>query len=88
MNRVHGAQIERHISARSWTQITLAGPYLAGGILLSILLARMLNILTLGDDVATGLGLRVELARLVFLALGALTDIPSKTPIQGFLSCF
>ena len=56
------------LSAKSWTQIQLVWPYMAGGVIVSLLLAQVLNILVLGDEVATGLGLRVALSALLAAA--------------------
>ena len=46
--------------------------------------ARYLNILQLGDDVAKGLGVNVELVRLVFTAIGALLAA-SAVSVAGLL---
>ena len=60
------------LSTRSWPQLELVWPYLVFGLLGAWLLAGRLNILALGDEVAAGLGLRVERTRLVLLAVAAL----------------
>ena len=69
------------LSAKSWTQIQLVWPYMAGGVIVSFLLAQVLNILVLGDEVATGLGLRVELMRVILLALSALLAAASVSVV-------
>lgn len=69
------------LSAKSWTQIQLVWPYMAGGVIVSLLLAQVLNILVLGDEVATGLGLRVELMRVILLALSALLAAASVSVV-------
>lgn len=60
------------LSSRGWRHIALAWPYVLGGGGLSLLLAGRLNILALGDEAASALGLRPELERALFLALAAL----------------
>lgn len=59
------------ISGASWEEIGLLLPYLIAGFVLSIALAPSLNTLALGDDMATGLGLRVNFIR----GLAALTGV-------------
>lgn len=54
-----------------WTQYHLIVPYSAVGFLLAMLLAGRANILALGDDVAQGLGLRVEQTRFLMSAVAA-----------------
>lgn len=54
-----------------WTEYHLIVPYSAAGFLLAMLLAGRANILALGDDVAQGLGLRVEQTRFFMSAVAA-----------------
>lgn len=72
--RVHGALMWMvgGFSARSWSHVQILCPYTIFGALITIFSARHLNILQLGDDVATGLGLRVHLTRTILTALAAL----------------
>ena len=72
--KVHGALMWMvgGFSARSWTHVQLLYPYTIVGTILTILSARHLNILQLGDEVAKGLGLRVHLTRTFLTALAAL----------------
>ena len=60
------------LSARSWPQIEQVAPYMAAGFAVALMLGQKLNILTLGDEVATGLGMRVERTRFLLLAVAAL----------------
>lgn len=60
------------LSARGWDQIRLMRFYLAGGLAAAFLFSNKLNVLALGDDVATGLGLRVEPVRFLLIATAAL----------------
>ncbi len=72
------------LSARTWKHFNILWPYAVGGFVLVNLLAKRLNVLMLGDDVATGLGLRVELTRLVLIALAALLAA-SAVSVVGLL---
>ncbi len=60
------------LSARSWQHVEILYPYTIFGMALAFLAARHLNILQLGDEVAKGLGLRVNLARTILTAIAAL----------------
>lgn len=72
-DRVHGALtfMNGSLSARSWPEVQMILPYTIVGLLLCLLFSEKLNILVLGDDVARGMGLDVEKARLCFTALAA-----------------
>ena len=72
--KVHGALMFMvgGFSARSWSHVQLLYPYTIFGTILTILSARHMNILQLGDEVATGLGLRIHLTRTILTALAAL----------------
>lgn len=72
------------LSARSWDQLHLVKWYLFGGYLAAMLLAQKLNILTLGDEIATGLGVRVERLRFLLLAVSALLAA-SAVSVVGML---
>ncbi len=60
------------LSARGWLQLEQAGIYMGIGLLAAFGLGGKLNILALGDEVATGLGMRVEWVRFWLLAVSAL----------------
>ena len=85
-DRVHSALIwlVGGLSARSWPQVYLLAPYTGVGTLLALLGARQLNILQLGDEMAQGLGLRVELTRLWLTAVAALLAA-SAVAVVGLL---
>ena len=72
--KVHGALMWMvgGFSARSWSHVQILYPYTIFGTILTILAARHLNILQLGDEVAKGLGLRIHLTRTILTALAAL----------------
>ena len=85
-DRVHGALtfMNGSLSARSWPEVRIILPYTVAGLVLAILFHKKLNILILGDDVARGLGLNVELTRLGFTALAALLAA-SAVSVVGLL---
>ena len=73
-DRVHGALLWMvgGLSARSWQHVEILLPYSIAGTLATFLSARHMNVLQLGDEVATGLGLRVNLVRTILTAIAAL----------------
>lgn len=60
------------LSGRSWKQVRMLWPYTAVGGTAAFLLARPLNVLALGDEVAAGLGLRVEATRAALIVVSSL----------------
>lgn len=85
-DRVHGALtfMNGSLSARSWPEVQTLWPYSLAGLALAFLFTRRLNILVLGDDVARGLGLNVELTRIALTALAALLAA-SAVSVVGLL---
>ena len=73
-DKVHGALLWMvgGLSARSWQHVEILLPYSIAGTVLTFLAARHLNVLQLGDEVAKGLGLRVNLVRTFLTATAAL----------------
>ena len=73
-DKVHGALLWMvgGLSARSWQHVEILLPYSIAGTLATFLAARHLNVLQLGDEVAKGLGLRVNLVRTILTAVAAL----------------
>ncbi|OCQ89439.1 iron ABC transporter [Nostoc sp. MBR 210] len=67
------------LNARGWKEITTAGPYIMVALLCGWLLARSVNVLALGDDLAVGLGVSLTRSRLLIggvatlLAAGAVS---------------
>lgn len=59
-------------SGRSWAELNLVLPWTAVGILGALWMSRMMNVLALGDQTASALGLSVDRVRLLLLVLGAL----------------
>lgn len=78
------------LADRSSTQMLLAGPLIIGGMALLGRLARTLDGLTLGDDVARSLGLDLARARFgliagVALAVGAATAVTGMIGFVGLV---
>lgn len=72
------------LSARSWPQVEMIWPYTLAGFLLAVLGSRHINVLQLGDEIAKGLGMRVELVRLLLTAVAALLAA-SAVSVVGLL---
>lgn len=85
-DRVHGALLWMvgGLAARSWHDVTLIVPYTLAGLTLSLAGAYYLNLLQLGDDMARGLGLSVERARLGLTAIASLLAA-SAVSVAGLL---
>lgn len=85
-DRVHSALMWMvgGLSARSWPHVAMLWPYTLVGSVLAFFSARHLNILQLGDELAKGLGLRVELTRLLLTAVAALLAA-SAVSVVGLL---
>lgn len=60
------------LAGRGWIHWQRLWPYVTAGILLAFASARRVNLLLLGDDLAAGLGVRVERVRLLLIALAAM----------------
>lgn len=85
-DRVHSALMWMvgGLSARSWPHVEMIYPYTIIGVLLAFFGARHINILQLGDEIAKGLGLRVELVRISLTAVAALLAA-SAVSVVGLL---
>ena len=70
------------VGSGTWNGIATFLPFLIVGIFIAILAAPGLNALALGDDVATGLGVRTGILRLI-AALGAVLLCGSATALAG-----
>ena len=60
------------LSARTWSHLWLILPYATAGLAASILLAGKINLLAMGDEIAVGLGVKVEPIRLALISVSAL----------------
>lgn len=85
-DRVHGALMWMvgGLAARSWPHVDIILPYAIIGMILAFFGARHLNILQLGDEIARGLGLNVEVTRIAMTALAALLAA-SAVSVVGLL---
>ena len=85
-DRVHGALMWMvgGLAARSWPHVSIILPYAAIGLVLALASASYLNILQLGDDMARGLGVNVEVTRIVMTAIAALLAA-SAVSVVGLL---
>ena len=72
------------LSARSWPHVEIILPYAIAGMIFAFLGSRQLNILQLGDEIARGLGLHVEVTRIVMTAVAALLAA-SAVAVVGLL---
>ncbi|MEA4862912.1 MAG: FecCD family ABC transporter permease [Victivallaceae bacterium] len=60
------------LATASWPRVELVLPWIAAGAVFICFRARALDVIALGDETASALGLRVELARFTLLAASAL----------------
>ena len=70
------------VGSGTWDGIFTFSPFLIAGIMIALLSAPALNALALGDDVATGLGVRTGIIRLI-AALGAVLLCGAATALAG-----
>lgn len=70
------------VGGATWPSVSLVLPFLVVGFAISLLSARSLNTLALGDELAAGLGERVAIAR-GFAALGAVLLCGAATAGAG-----
>jgi len=85
-DKVHGALMWMvgGLAARSWPHVEIIYPYTAVCLVLALIGCRHLNILQLGDEMAQGLGLNVEMTRIVMTILAALLAA-SAVSVVGLL---
>ena len=85
-DRVNGALMWMvgGLAARSWPHVTIIVPYALIGLVLAIISAHYLNILQLGDEMAKGLGVNVEVTRIALTAIAALLAA-SAVSVAGLL---
>ncbi len=60
------------LSATNWKHVSTIYPYATTGIIFLLFIPNKLNILMLGDEVATGLGVNVEKTRFLFIIISSL----------------
>ena len=76
-----------NLVGRSWGHLELVWPYSVIGIVGGILLVRQLNVMQLGDETAQSLGVRIERARFLAMAMAALlaASAVSVAGLVGFV---
>lgn len=72
------------LSGRNWHDFDLLWPYFLAGTLGALVLSRQINVIALGDEVATSLGQRVEQVRFAATAVAALLA-SSAVSIAGLI---
>jgi iron complex transport system permease protein len=85
-DRVHGVVwfMVGGLAARTWKHFYILWPYTVAGFITALILSQKLNILMLGDEVATSLGLKVERIRMCSIALASLLAA-SAVSVVGLL---
>ncbi|GMQ58237.1 iron ABC transporter permease [Vallitalea sediminicola] len=85
-DRVHGALMFMNggLSARSWPELWTILPYTIIGLIILSFMSEKLNILVLGDDIARGVGLNVEIVRFGLTAVAAMLAA-SSVAVVGLL---
>lgn len=75
------------LNGRGWAEVTMAGPYVGGALIAGCGLARSLNLLNLGDDLAVGLGASLVRSRLLIGAIASLltASAVSMAGLIGFV---
>lgn len=75
------------LNGRGWSEVTMAGPYVGVALIAGCLLARNLNLLALGDDLAVGLGTSLMRSRLLIGAIASLlaASAVSMAGLIGFV---
>ncbi len=72
------------LSAKTWVHYRMLWPYALVGFLLAMIMSKRLNILMLGDEIASSLGLHVEHTRLIMIAISSLLAA-SSVSVVGML---
>lgn len=75
------------LSGVNWKDVHMITPYILLSLFISLFFSRKMNILLLGDEIATGLGLRVEWVRrmLIILASFLAGSAVSAVGLLGFM---
>jgi iron complex transport system permease protein len=72
------------LSSKMWSDFWILLPYAVVGILLAIAFSKKLNILLLGDEIASNLGVDIEKTRLILIGIASLLAA-SSVSIVGML---
>lgn len=73
------------LSARSWPQVRMVTPYFLVGTVLALLCANKLNVIMMGDELATSLGVDVDRVRMALIAISSLLTA-SAVSVAGLIS--
>lgn len=75
------------LNGRGWQEVSMAAPYICIALICACLLARYLNILNLGDELAVGLGINLGRSRLLIGATATLlaASAVSMAGLIGFV---
>lgn len=73
------------LSARSWPQVRMVLPYFLIGASLALLYSNKLNVLMMGDELATSLGVNVDKVRMALIAISSLLAA-SAVSVAGLIS--
>jgi len=73
------------LSARSWPQVRMVTPYFLVGTVLALLYANKLNVIMMGDELATSLGVNVDRVRMALIAISSLLAA-SAVSVAGLIS--
>ncbi|MFT8348537.1 FecCD family ABC transporter permease [Clostridium saccharoperbutylacetonicum] len=78
------------VSGATWESINLILPYLVIGLMISIISTPALDVLALGDEVATGLGVNIGIIRIIcaiagVILCGAITAIAGPIGFVGLM---
>ena len=72
------------LALRNWHDFNLLLPYFVFGTVTALIMARQLNVISLGDEIATSLGQHVERTRLALVGIAALLA-SSAVSIAGLI---
>jgi len=72
------------LAAKTWVHFNLMWPYALIGFVFTMLMSKKLNILMLGDEIASSLGLNVEITRMILILTASLLAA-SAVSIVGML---
>lgn len=72
------------LAAKSWIHFRLMWPYALIGFILTLIMAKKINILMLGDEIASSLGLNIERVRMILIIISSLLAA-SAVSVVGML---
>lgn len=72
------------LAAKSWIHFRLMWPYALVGFILTLIMAKKINILMLGDEIASSLGLNIERVRMILIIISSLLAA-SAVSVVGML---